>query len=219
MTINFASPANCKIFLSYILAIVSLQLIDTDTFFEEYLKLDETTPLSDNWENLGYGSLYSIKNFGIQIFVFVGWPIMMMLAIFLSAVIKVKSMQPVLAKMRNFFIFNGPVTWLFENYIQIAACCCINSFYFKWDSYGNILNSCFTIVCGIICFVFPIFVGCHYSKQFSFTPLDKEKFGDKWGTLTQALNLKRRGKKALWFPVCNLVRKLILILASVFLQN
>jgi len=79
-------------------------------------------------------------------------------------------MQPKLAKIRNFFIFNGPVIWLNEKYIEIVACCCLNIYYLKWDSYGNILNSLFTIVCGVICVAFPIFLGCHYYKKFSLEP-------------------------------------------------
>ena len=115
ITINVASPANCKIFFACLLSIVSLDLIDTDDFFEKHLKLVETEPFSENWDFLGYGSLYSIQNFGFSIFGFVAWPLMIVFMIFLSAVIKVKSMQPKLAKMRNFFIFNGPVVWLNEN--------------------------------------------------------------------------------------------------------
>jgi hypothetical protein len=134
MTINVASPANCVIFFSYLLSIVSMSLIDTDDFFKKQLKLDETTPYSDNWDLLGYGSLYSIQNFGFSIVWFVVWPFTMWLSVLLSTLIQTKKMQPKLAKMRNFFIFNGPVVWLYENYITLAACCCLNIFYFKWDS-------------------------------------------------------------------------------------
>ena len=97
--------------------------------------MDKTTPFSDNWEDLGYTSLYSIQNFGCSIFAFVVWPILILLVVFLLANIKVKSMQhmKVRNKIKNFFIFNGPVVWLFLNYIQIAACCCLNCFYIKWD--------------------------------------------------------------------------------------
>ena len=77
ITINVTSPANCKIFFAYLLSIVSLSLIDTDDFFKEHLKLDETEPFSDSWDYLGYGSLYSIQNFGFSIVAFVGWPLMM----------------------------------------------------------------------------------------------------------------------------------------------
>jgi len=83
IAINVASPANCNIFFANLLTIVSANLIDTDYFFKEHLKLDETKPFSDSWEFLGYGSLYSIQNFGFSIAAFVGWPLMMVFVIFL----------------------------------------------------------------------------------------------------------------------------------------
>ncbi len=94
MTINVALPANGNIFFSNLMSILSTILINTDDFFKEHLKLDETAPFSDNWEFLGYGSLYSIQNFGLPIVAFVAWPLMILLVIFLQKVIKNESMQP-----------------------------------------------------------------------------------------------------------------------------
>ena len=83
MTINVALPANGNIFFSNLMSILSTSLVNTDDFLKEHLKLDETVPFSDNWEFLGYGSLYSIQNFGFSIAAFVGWPLMMVFVIFL----------------------------------------------------------------------------------------------------------------------------------------
>ena len=76
--------------------------------------MEETTPLSENWYDLGYKSLYSIQNFGISIFAFVVWPILILLVFYLLKKVKVKSMKHVKVrnKMKNFFMFNGPVVWL-----------------------------------------------------------------------------------------------------------
>ena len=134
MTIKVATPANCKIFFAYMMASVPNRPIDTDDFLTQSLKLEKTTPLSDNWRDLGYKSLHSIQNFGFSIFAFVVWPILIVLVAYLLKVIKVKSMQhmKVRIKMKNFFMFNGPVLWLYLNYIQISACCCLGVFHFKW---------------------------------------------------------------------------------------
>jgi hypothetical protein len=135
MTINVATPANCKIFFALMMASVPNKPIDTDNFFKKSLKLENTTPLSDNWRDLGYKSLHSVQNFGFSIFAFVVWPILIVLAAYLLKKIKVKSMQyiKVRNKMKNFFMFNGPVLWLYLNYIQICACCCLGVFHFKWE--------------------------------------------------------------------------------------
>jgi hypothetical protein len=135
MTINVATPANCKIFFAYMMAFVSNKFIETDDFFQDGLKLEKTTPFSENWHDLGYNSLNSIQNFGISIFAFVVWPILILLVFYLLKKVKVKSMKhmKVRNKMKNFFMFNGPVVWLYLNYIQISACCCLGVFHFKWE--------------------------------------------------------------------------------------
>jgi hypothetical protein len=114
MSINVATPANCKIFFAYMMASVPNRPIDTDDFLTQSLKLEKTTPLSDNWRDLGYNSLNSIQNFGISIFAFVVWPILILLVFYILKKVKVKSMKHVKVrnKMKNFFMFNGPVVWL-----------------------------------------------------------------------------------------------------------
>ena len=83
MTINVASPANVNIFFSNLFSIISLDLVSTDEFYKQHLKLDDTKPFSDNWEFLGFGSLYSLQNFGISVIAFCVWPLMMGFILFI----------------------------------------------------------------------------------------------------------------------------------------
>lgn len=213
MTIKVATPTNCKIFFAYMMAFVSNRLVDTDDYLIEKLKLDKTTPLSENWDYLGYKSLYSIPSFGCSIFAFIIWPIAILLVALLLAKIKPTSQTHVKVRtwFKNFFMFNGPVIWLQLNYIQLAASCCLNCLYFKWnaaqatgdrllesanstsenspqnDSSGNRWNCVFTVVCAIILIGFPIFVVTHYSRRHNMKREEKKEFDDKWGQLTHAL--------------------------------
>ena len=83
MTINVASPANVNIFFSNLFSIISVDLVSTDEFYKKHLKLDDTKPFSDNWEFLGFGSLYSLQNFGISVIAFCVWPLMMGFILFI----------------------------------------------------------------------------------------------------------------------------------------
>lgn len=83
MTINVASPVNVNIFFSNLFSIISLDLVSTDEFYKKHLKLDDTKPFSDNWEFLGFGSLYSLQNFGISVIAFCVWPLMMGFILFI----------------------------------------------------------------------------------------------------------------------------------------
>jgi hypothetical protein len=160
---NLSFPANAKIFLGCLLQIAQMSLIDTDNFFDEILQLDVTEPLSDNWGDLSYKSLYSMRNFGLPLTAFLMLPLFMGLMMILANYIKHTWIRLIIGKFHNFFICNALVLWLYEFYIFLAASFCMNTFYFKWDTYGNIANSLFTIVSAWICLIFPIFVGYFYS--------------------------------------------------------
>ena len=140
-----------------------MSLINTDNFFDKILQLDVSEPLSDNWGDLGYKSLFSLRNFGFTLTAFLILPLLMGLMVILAKHIKNRWMRRIIGKFHNFFICNAPVLWLYEVYIYLAASFCLNTFYFKWDTYGNGANSLFTILSAWICFVFPIFVGYFFS--------------------------------------------------------
>lgn len=140
-----------------------MNFVDTDTAIDTILQLDVTEPLSENWRDLGYKSLYSLRNFGLPLTAFLILPLLMGLMVILAKYTKDGWLRRTIGKFHNFFICNAPVLWLYFVYIFLAASFCLNTFYFMWNTYGNIANSLFTIVCAWICLFFPIFVGYFYS--------------------------------------------------------
>ena len=46
------------------MSLITLQIINLDDFLDEYLNLDDVGPLTDQFETLGYESLYVYKNLG-----------------------------------------------------------------------------------------------------------------------------------------------------------
>jgi hypothetical protein len=89
-----------------------MNLINTDNFFDKILQLDVTEPLSDNWGDLGYKSLYSIRNFGFPLTAFLMLPLLMGLMMILANYIKHTWMRLIIGKFHNFFICNALVLWL-----------------------------------------------------------------------------------------------------------
>jgi hypothetical protein len=82
--INLVFPANAKIFFGCLINIAWINFVDTDAAIDTILKLDVTEPLSENWRDLGYKSLYSLRNFGLPLTAFLILPLLMGLMVILA---------------------------------------------------------------------------------------------------------------------------------------
>lgn len=62
MLINVQQPANTQIFFGMLMNIISLDLVPTTKYFNDWFQLDENgnNPLNENFSNYGYGALYVI---------------------------------------------------------------------------------------------------------------------------------------------------------------
>lgn len=72
-------------------------------------------------------------------------------------------------KIYRSLFFNGPIVFLDQSYILISVCGFLNTFYLRFDTWGNILNSLFSIILLAIVVVFPIFVGVFYNFKFKYS--------------------------------------------------
>ena len=46
------------------MSLITLQILDLDDFFDDFFDLDDVGPLTNQFETLGYESLYVYKNLG-----------------------------------------------------------------------------------------------------------------------------------------------------------
>jgi hypothetical protein len=81
--------------------------------------------------------------------------------------------------------WDSTLVFIYETYILLAMCAALNLHYFKWDSWGNVVNSLTTVVMLSIVLSFPIVVGLFYSNPTIFKKVyyREEKFINKFGTL------------------------------------
>lgn len=66
--------------------------------------------------------------------------------------------------MRKFLFFNGSFSFLNETYIVLMTCCCLGTYYLRWNTPGNLVNSIFTSTLGCLLLLFPIVLTVIYSK-------------------------------------------------------
>jgi len=69
-------------------------------------------------------------------------------------------------------------------YTVIAVCSLMNTYYFNWDTTGNIINSTFCLLFGLIVVVLPVFYCSFYFKNFEKFLERDQKLMSRFGTLT-----------------------------------
>ena len=69
-------PANVGIFFGYIMMIASFDLVPVDSFVDEYGGMTPTEPINENFEAVGFESLYVLINLGTILILVIVFPIL-----------------------------------------------------------------------------------------------------------------------------------------------
>ena len=64
-------PANVQMFFNQINKIASFDIVDLDPFINKVLNLNETEPFNDNFDAIGFGSMFFLNNMGSLLIGFV----------------------------------------------------------------------------------------------------------------------------------------------------
>lgn len=122
-------PANAGYFYRFLMNIASFDLLPTDTFYDKYLKLKDNDegPLSLNFEELGYSSVYFLYNMGTLILGFVSVILLITASIYLTAISKLcKKLKSLNTKLSNFIYWNYVIRVINEAYSVLCMCILIN---------------------------------------------------------------------------------------------
>jgi hypothetical protein len=141
-------------------------LIPTSDYFTAWFKLDDegNQPVNDNFDNLGYSALYLIQNMGTLLLVIVA-PVVWYCACFCWMHLWEGNTQKFrYDQIRNFLFFNGTFSFFNETFLIVSFCCAIATFYFRFNTPGNIFNSFLTLGFAAILIVFPVVVTVYYTK-------------------------------------------------------
>lgn len=116
---------------------------------------------------LGYNTLYIIQNFGTMCFtVFIApawWAFAPLIVAFFKgefAYLRIKA--------NRLMFYNYWIGFINEAYLFLCVCAGLNLYYFKWDTYGNALNSLLALTCGLTLVTFPFFVAFYYTRQVNY---------------------------------------------------
>jgi len=224
MLLNIAMPANASIFMGALLQIAAFDAVPTDNMYIYMFDIDDT-PISENFNALGYETLqfvYNTGSIGLVIFFFLPFSITVYLLRFLPFEVCEKYSERKSGKI----FFGEFFAFFIESYLILAVCFCINLTNMKWAhdddhkvrTFGVNLNIVLTYVFTVLLIGMPIVVAFTSTKYFEELTQDSKK-KERYGKFIEELNTKRNGKMVILYPVFNQVRKLSLAFTVVFLQR
>ena len=138
---------------------------------------------------MGYQTYFSIINLAFSAYWFLYFPVIILL-VFLAGKIPHRNLKAIkfVTNLKDKVLTNTPILFVNETYMLITTSFFLNCLYFKFDTYGNILCSLFTVLLGGISFGFPIFVGVFYSYYIDKIVSKDEQFVGRWCKLVEELN-------------------------------
>jgi hypothetical protein len=114
--------------------------------------------------------------------------------------------------------YNYWVGFINETYLFLAVCAGLNFYYFKWTTYGDVVNSFIALLVGSVIVVFPCFVAIFYNlkKNYERILARDVEFIARFGNAIADLNFKRRKRLVLVHAFASIFRKLWLAHIVVF---
>jgi len=212
-----------------------LDVVETDPVYEAVLQLEETEAFTPNFEDMGYESMYSLKNMGLVYIFAIMCPISLLFG-FIASKLPLKYGPLIYEKIFNFYVWSATVGFLNGSYLLLAVCAAVNTKHWKYDDYGSLANDFFVLQCVFMTIVLPFFVFVAYWRWLRDHEYDESsvsgydgdsesgerevsmlrKYWDQFvGTYLESFGLK---PELLWFSGIILARKLLLCVTCVYLQ-
>ena len=121
-------------------------------------------------------------------------------------------------RLRNFRFTNYWLRFFNDTYLFLAVCTALNFGYFKWGSYGETLNTLMALMFAVLLVLFTAFVILFYRRKQNYQSILErdEEFLNRFGSVIEGLNFKRKGKEVLIYVVTVLIRKLSFAYLLVF---
>jgi len=115
--------------------------------------------------------------------------------------------------------WNNWIQFYNETYLFLGVCAALNYYYFRFDSYGNIINSVCAGMFGSIIIVFPFFVIVFYNLKQNYQKIKNNdtEFFERYGSAIEGLNFLRLENYVILYPFFSCLRKLSLIYVVVFM--
>ena len=215
-------PANVQLFFQQINKIASFDIINIDPLINKALRLNHTEPFNENFNAIGFGSMYFMNNMGSLLIgfliYFAGILAMLILSPFLSRKAWIKRY---FIKLKKMFLYNNLVGMMMESYSLICVCCMIACYNITFKSYGEIVQSVVNFIFIFLSFGFPLVVIYVVTKDWDQTINDWKTVGmirRRFGAMFEELSLEK-GPYVLIWPCYFLLRRMLMAVIVVIFRN
>lgn len=161
-------PANAQLFFNQIMKIAAFDIIDTEAMLNKLLHLKKTKPLNENFNKLGFESLWFLNNMGslmIGFFLYaIAIIVLKILEQFTERSEKIKSFYE---KLRSALFYNTLVAIFTESYSLMCVCCMINFTNISFKSFGEGFQTSVNFVFFALLFVYPVVITVHCYRNWS----------------------------------------------------
>ena len=150
-------PANALLLFNKIMEIAAFDIIEINDTLNSLLNLEPTGPYRQNFDAVGFESIYLLNNLGALNFAYLFWSIAALFTIILKCCDQEsKTARKVKNRVSKFIFFNPIISIFLESYSLIAVCCFINISYISFENYGVTVHTLACLIFMVSIFAVPI---------------------------------------------------------------
>jgi len=162
-------PANAGLFFRQLMSIAAFEFFEIGEFTNSLLDLEPTSPVDENYNAVGFESVYFINNMGTMFLIYLLYPILMLVEYILGKMaLKWARWLKIHQHFKNKVYWTSIITLVFESYSIIAICCLIHFEYISFQGPGNVLQSLIAIASFLALIWFPIHSARLFIQNFRF---------------------------------------------------
>ena len=214
-------PANAQAYFNQLNKIASFDLINIEPYIVWVLRVNETGPLTPNFDDCGFGSLYFINNMGSMLIGFAMYIVGIIVLTLLDCCnTKHKRAAQTSEYLRSNLFHNYIIGMMNESYSLLSVCTLIGFYHISFASYGDTIQTVTGMFFFAMLFIYPTVVyrilvrgwnGNKWNENFHFL---KDMFSHFFEELRTDI-----GPVALIHPYWFLLRRLLMGIVVVVLRK
>jgi len=162
-------PANAGIFFRQLMSIAAFEFFEIGEFTNSVLGMEATSPVDENYNAVGFESVYFINNMGTLFILFLLCPLAMLIEYILRKMAqKWDRVLKVHQAIANKVYWTAIITLTLESYSMVVICCLIHFEYISFSGPGYVLQSLLAIFSFLALVWFPIHASRLFVKNFKF---------------------------------------------------
>jgi hypothetical protein len=121
-------PGNAAMFYGFVMEIASFDIVPTGDLYDKYLlDMPPTEPLNENFDAIGFSSMYFLYNSGSIMLSILAVPVLALIVGILRPCIKYKYPLMLYRKVKYYVFWNGTFQTITGTYTVLVMCVLINT--------------------------------------------------------------------------------------------